>query len=434
MFGNTNLTFLSKFYHLCKIFKISAFSRTQPVFLEHRTAILLTFHYTFSILLKVYYQKYSEVIVKNPFLLEPYTSKELFCDREQELKEIVSLLTNGSNVTLISPRRYGKTGLIFRTFEDLREKKCTCIYADIFSAQNLDDFLKILSEAIVNAVTSESIIKKFFNALKNARPTLSYDPISGSPQVSLSFQTDSQKHPTLKSIFDFLEKQETQIIFAIDEFQQIREFKETNTEALLRTYIQQLHHVKFIFCGSKKHLMADMFTNAKKPFYESSRTIYINRIDADKYKAFITGLFKKAGKSIDDDAVDFILGWTKRHTYYTQFVCNQVFADSSQRITLEDVKNVASRILRFETTNFIERRNLITEKQWKYLVAVAKEGEVKKPTAADFLMKYKIGNAATAKKILTALVEKELLLEQSDLNGKSYSVYNVFMSRWMETL
>ena len=394
----------------------------------------MTFYYTFSILLKVYYQKYSEVIVKNPFLLEPYTSKELFCDREQELKEIVSLLTNGSNVTLISPRRYGKTGLIFRTFEDLREKKCTCIYADIFSAQNLDDFLKILSEAIVNAVTSESIIKKFFNALKNARPTLSYDPISGSPQISFSFQTESQKTPTLKAIFDFLEKQGKQVIFAIDEFQQIREFKETNTEALLRTYIQQLHHVKFIFCGSKKHLMADMFTNAKKPFYESSRTIYIDRIDSEKYKAFIASLFKKAGKSIDDEAIEFILNWTKRHTYYTQFVCNQAFAGNSKRVSLENVKNVISSIIRFEIPNFIERRNLLTEKQWQFLIAVAKEGSVKQPTAGAFLMKYGIGNSATAKKILEALVEKELLLEQSDLNGKSYSVYNVFMSRWMESL
>lgn len=371
--------------------------------------------------------------MKNPFLLEPYTSKELFCDREQELKDIVSFLTNGSNVTLISPRRYGKTGLIFRTFEELREKKYTCIYADIFSAQNLEDFLKILSEAIVSAV-SGSIIKKFFNALKNARPMLSYDSVSGSPQVSLSFQMDSQKPPTLKSILDFLEKQGKHVILAIDEFQQIRDFKETNIEALLRTYIQQLHHVKFIFCGSKKHLMTDMFTNAKKPFYESSRTVYIDRIDLEKYKAFIMSLFTKNGKNIDDDAVDFILEWTKRHTYYTQFVCNQVFAESSKKITLEDVKNTASSILRLEITNFIERRNLLTEKQWKYLVAVAKEGEVKKPTAADFLMKYQIGNAATAKKILTTLVEKELLLEQSDLSRKSYSVYNVFMSRWMESL
>ena len=370
----------------------------------------------------------------NPFLLEPYTSKELFCDREQELKDITSFLKNGSNVTLISPRRYGKTGLIFRTFDDLREKNFICIYADIFSVQNLDDFIKILSEAIVSNLASDSLIKKFFNALKNARPLLSYDPISGSPQVTLSFQTDSQKQPTLKSIFDFLEKQGKQIVFAIDEFQQIREFKETNIEALLRTYIQQLHHVKFIFCGSKKHLMADIFTNAKKPFYESSRTIHIDRIDSEKYKEFITHLFQKAGKKIDEDAVGFILDWTKRHTYYTQFVCNQVFADSAAKISLEDVKATASKIMRFEIPNFIERRNLITEKQWKYLVAVAKEGEVKKPTAADFLMKYQIGNAATAKKIVTALVEKELLLEQSDLNGKSYSVYNVFMSRWMETL
>ena len=115
--------------------------------------------------------------------------------------------------------------------------------------------------------------------------------------------------------------------------------------------ILQMHHVKFIFCGSKKHLMADMFTNAKKPFYESSRTIYIDRIDSEKYKKFITYLFQKAGKNIDEDAVDFILEWTKRHTYYTQFVCNRVFAESSKNISLEDVKKTISSILRFEVPN-----------------------------------------------------------------------------------
>lgn len=122
--------------------------------------------------------------------------------------------------------------------------------------------------------------------------------MSGNPQVTFTFQLDEQRKLTLKSIFDFLEKQEKQIILAIDEFQQIREFKEKNTEALLRTYIQQMHHVKFIFCGSKKHLMADMFTNAKKPFYESSRTIHIDRIDSEKYKEFITHLFQRAKKTL----------------------------------------------------------------------------------------------------------------------------------------
>ena len=372
--------------------------------------------------------------MENPFSLEPYTTKENFCDREQELKDIVSFLTNGSNITLISPRRYGKTGLIFRTFEELQKQHYTCIYADIFSAQNLDDFLKILSEAIINSLKEDSLIKKFFIALKNVRPLLSYDPISGSPQISFTFQLDGQKTLTLKSIFDFLEKQRKHIILAIDEFQQIRDFKETNIEALLRTYIQQLHHVKFIFCGSKKHLMTDMFTNAKKPFYESSRTVYIDRIDSEKYGVFIKKSFKKAGKVIDDEAVEFILEWTKRNTYYTQFVCNRIFAESSNKITLDTAKRVVTSILRIEAANFIERRNLITDRQWRYLIAVAKEGSISQPTASAFLMKYNIGNSASALKLLTALVEKELLLEQSDLNGKSYSVYNVFMSRWMETL
>ena len=149
--------------------------------------------------------------MENPFSLEPYTTKENFCDREQELKDIISFLTNGSNVTLISPRRYGKTGLIFRTFEDLKEKHYTCIYADIFSAQSLDDFIKILSEAIVSSITNESLIKKFFIALKNVRPLLSYDSMSGSPQVTFTFQLDEQKKLTLKSIFDFLENKKNKL-------------------------------------------------------------------------------------------------------------------------------------------------------------------------------------------------------------------------------
>ena len=372
--------------------------------------------------------------MENPFILEPYLSKEFFCDRETELNEIVSLLTNGSNVSLISPRRYGKTGLILRSFEELREKNYLCIYADVFAAQKLEDFIKILSEAIIGSIQEDSFIKNFFRALKGARPLLSYDPISGNPQVSLSFQLDEQKPQTLKSIFDFLEKQRKKVIFAIDEFQQIRYFKESNTEALLRTYIQRLHKVKFIFCGSKKHLMTDMFTSAKSPFYESSRCINIDLIDSENYANFIKRLFKEKGRKIDDEAVDFILGWSKRHTFYTQVLCNRVFAESRKHTCIDNVKSVASKIIKYEIPNFIERRNLITDKQWRFLVAVAKEGEIRQPTASQFLMKYNIGTSATAKKIVNTLVEKELLLEQNDLKGKRYSVYNVFMSRWMETL
>ena len=74
--------------------------------------------------------------MENPFSLEPYTTKENFCDREQELKDIISFLTNGSNVTLISPRRYGKTGLIHHV-HGLMPKEYVGVYFDIFATRNL---------------------------------------------------------------------------------------------------------------------------------------------------------------------------------------------------------------------------------------------------------------------------------------------------------
>ena len=207
--------------------------------------------------------------MENPFVLSPYVSKELFCDREKETAAIIDDLSNGVNVTLISPRRYGKTGLIYRVLDDLSRVQPATIrcYCDIYSADSLEGFVKLLSEAIVRSVKVESAVKKFFSVFGGIRPLLSYDPITGSPQISITYQNDGQKLDTLKNIFDFLASLDKKVVVALDEFQVVRNFKDANMEALLRTYIQSLKNVRFIFCGSKKHVMSDMFVNEKNPFY-----------------------------------------------------------------------------------------------------------------------------------------------------------------------
>ncbi len=94
------------------------------------------------------------------------------------------------------------------------------------------------------------------------------------------------------------------IVFAIDEFQQIWEYKRINMETILRKHIQHLHNVRFIYCGSKKDTMTDMFIDAKKPFYESTSFCYLTKIPVKVYGAFIREKFGTAGKSIDDDSLD----------------------------------------------------------------------------------------------------------------------------------
>ena len=54
----------------------------------------------------------NRAIFDNPFVTTGYVGAAYFCDREKETEDIVRLLTNGNNVALISPRRYGKTDLL----------------------------------------------------------------------------------------------------------------------------------------------------------------------------------------------------------------------------------------------------------------------------------------------------------------------------------
>lgn len=371
----------------------------------------------------------------NPFILRPYVSKELFCDRKQEMNDIIRFLENGANVSLITMRRIGKTGLILRTFDELRTKKYgyKTIYADIYSTQNVDDFVSTLASAVV-AQTKESGIKAFFSILGGICPLLSYDPVNGQPQVSVIFQNDTQRFSTIESIFEYLEHLDEKVVIAIDEFQQIREYEGVNMEGFLRSKIQHLKNVSVIFSGSDKRLMTDMFESERAPFYQSVTNVPLDKIDPQIYAAFITELFEKGGKHIEKRAVDYILEWSRCHTLYTQTLCNFTYMLSGENVSVEDVNKAIDLIFRTEADKFYTIRTMLTKGQWKYLECVAKEGILKQPTSGKFLNKYDLGTAASSKRMLKSLLDKELLYENRTEDGSEYCVYNVFLSRWLERL
>lgn len=372
----------------------------------------------------------------NPFILEPYKSKELFCDREEETARLLDCITNGRNAILISPRRLGKTGLIYRTFEEIRDRNLPyeTFYMDVSSSQSIDDFVKLLAEAVAGVLNRQNRIKDFFRALKGLRPLLGYDPVNDSPTLSFTFQTMAQKEQTVKSIFSFLDSRRRPVVLAIDEFQQVREYPDVYMEALLRTYIQPLHNVRFIFCGSKKHIMTDMFTNALRPFYESTTNIPVSKLNPVVYAAFIEKHFREAGKTIPKDCLDEIISWTRDHTFYTQTLCNEVFHLSGTLVTDEDVLRAKGIILAANRDRFLEIQRLITPAQWKLMKAIAKDEVVRHPTSSDFIRRHRLSSGPAVLKNLRTLADKELVLTDASEEDVSYSIYNVFLSRYLELL
>lgn len=370
----------------------------------------------------------------NPFIFNGYAGAKAFCDRKRELEMLVGFAESGVNTTLIAQRRMGKTGLIFRLMDELRNtgSAVSPIYMDIFATRDISELNKSIANAILKTFPEKtSIGKRMVKLLKGLRPIIAFDPISGAPQVQFTYQNPSEKEQTLEELLQFLEMQNTPILFAIDEFQQIREYPEQNVEALFRTCMQRLHNVRFLFCGSKKHLMVDIFGNPQRPFFSSTQFVGLEEIPAESYASYIQKLFAQGGMEIADDAIRLILEWTRRHTYYTQRLCHDVFEYKHKKIDIEDINNSCDRLLKLNEPYFLQYKQLLTAGQWNFLIALAKGEVVTQPYAYDFLKKNNIGATAVARRQLTTLIDKDLVFEETTKEGTIYRVADMFLLRWM---
>ena len=369
----------------------------------------------------------------NPFIYQGYESPAYFCDRKAETTTLLSHLRNGRNVTLISPRRIGKTGLIKNTFFYLQkeERDAVCLYLDIFATKNLHDFVEQLGVMVINDIVRKnaSFIEKtiaFFSAL---RPVLSMDPLTGEPSVSITIEP-SQEEMTMRSIFNYLNESGREIYIAIDEFQQIAEYPEKGTEALLRSYIQFAQHVHFIFSGSKFHLMAEIFGSPKHPFYQSTEMLGLKPLKEDVYYDFCSHFFKGKGGNLSEEIFEYIYKQFEGHTWYVQCIMNRLYETEEIVDSIEQVNAALLSILQGREPQFESLVQFFTENQFTLLKAIAREGIVAQPTSGKFIKEHNLSGASSAKAALKVLEEKELVYR----TNKGYIIYDRFMDLWLKRL
>ncbi len=366
----------------------------------------------------------------NPFLVYGYESPAYFCDRETETKQLISDLNNGWNITLVSPRRMGKTGLIKNAFYHIRQdnKNAVCVYADIFGTNSTADFVSVLGTALLNALMSkgEKALHKIMQFFASWRPIVSMDPMSGEPSLSITLDPQDATL-NLQQIFNMIKDSDREIFIAIDEFQQINEYDDHGLEAQLRSYIQFLHNAHFIFSGSKQHLMAEMFLSPKRPFYQSTRIMEIEAIGEESYYAFATKFFKERHLSIDATVFHYLYDNLEGHTWYMQSVLNQLYTGSEDVTTTEQVDRAFHQLVMSNNGYYETILTLLPEKQQRLLAAIASEGKVSTPTSGQFVSHYELTSASSVSSALKALTDKELIYH----SPSDYHVYDRFFAMWL---
>ena len=366
-------------------------------------------------------------VPKNPFLIAGYESPTYFCDREKETKALHSALQNERNVVLLSARRMGKTGLIHHLFATISSSEAYCIYVDIYRTECLKDFIECFGRAIIGQCGTPSARERVMQILHSLRFSFSTDMITGQPEIGVTLVNQQEEIVSLSQIFSYMEQADKPVYVAIDEFQRILDYPEKNIEETLRSYIQHLRNVFFIYSGSQKHMMIEMFSSAKRAFYQSAQNMHLGAIDEDAYYTFCCRHLQNHQQNLSKEAFHFLYEILSAHTWYIQSVMNRLYVLGSPQITIETIQQVICDLLEENQFAYQNYCTLLAPNQLRVLRAIAKEGHVKEPNRQGFLTKYSLSAPSTVRSAIKVLVEKEFV---QDNNGE-YSIYDRFFGIWL---
>ena len=376
--------------------------------------------------------------ITNPFIIRGAIPEAYFCDRERETERLVRYLTNGEHVVLHAPRRIGKSKLIEHCFEQPAIKgKYYTIFVDILQTGNLQEFTFEFGKAVFETTASlgNKMLKQFAQTVQSLHGDYSIDPFTGFPKFSMSIGHIANPIYTIEEVFRFLEQADKPCIVAIDEFQRIADYPEKNVEAILRSHIQRMRNCEFVFAGSDRHLLGQMFQDYNRPFYESAAILTLEKIERSVYNAFVLKHFEEFGKHIASEDVDRVYNLFDGNTYAMQKTIHTAFSllSENETCTLPTIRQAIDDII--EDNDFSYRTHLMPMglSQKEILYAIARSGVASQITGAAFVNKYRLGSASSVQSAVRKLKADGWISEYMNQEGqKKYQLNDYFLMLWIQ--
>ena len=370
-------------------------------------------------------------MINNPFILYGYESEEYFCDRKEETAELKRLITNGNNVALLAPRRIGKTGLIENLFHQSQVRRQYYTFlVDIYATKNIEEFVMAMGSSMLSSLRpfGQKVMQRFVSFLASLRSGISFDAL-GNPSWNVEVGDIRTPQATLDELFRYIDEAGKPCIIAIDEFQTVSNYQEGNVEAILRTYVQRCRNARFIFSGSQRTMMGEIFLSPSRPFYQSTSMMNIGSIPLDKYTAFVKNHFDVAGKSISSEVISDIYQRFDGITWYLQRVMNEFFSITPQGYECTDVMTdtAIKNILKASEFTYQSLLFQLPPRQKELLVAICKEGKAKNITSSTYIQKYHLLSSSSVQSAIKGLLEKNFVTS----NLGVYEVYDKFFGMWL---
>ena len=369
--------------------------------------------------------------MKTPFVYGVAAEEMYFTDREKETYRLTMNFENGLNTIIISPRRWGKTSLVNKVAEQMKNhSEIRIVRMDAFSVRTPEDFYRLFATEIIKQTASRveewmENAKRFLSSLVPV-VTMSADPMSP-VSFSLKSVVSNYGEEVLTLPERIAKEKNIHIVICIDEFQQIGELNDSITfQKKLRSVWQHQHSVSYCLYGSKRHLLMNMFGSRSYPFYKFGDMIFLERIPIEYWYEYIQKRFEQVGKQISTEIIDQIYAYVDGNSSYVQQLSWLVWARTTNEANEEILADAQQDLLHQNHALFMEQMNGLTQYQIRFVRAIM-DGKALEINRKDTIEEYELGSSANIATIKKALQKKELI----EIEGKDIHFSDPIFIHWL---
>ena len=365
----------------------------------------------------------------SPFKYGCTVSDEFFCPRPDLEKRLAGHIKSGQHVAVVGPRRTGKSSLVLETAR--KAKGYALFHVDFLDVRSRAEMCKRLVASLARLESSDSWISKTMKALVRLRPMLSIDPRDGSPTISIDTR-EASALGSLDCILDALVAQtaKRKVCAVFDEFQDVMNVEDgENALAILRSRIQLDSKTPYVFLGSVRHRMLDIFLDSRSPFYHGAAILDVGEIAADDFYEFLSRRFALGKRSFPREAFDAVASAVRNTPGYVQEVCDALWQTSARGnvISSKDIAKALEVIFAREGEHFSFAIRQLTAIQTQVLTAISVRGG-REVYSGDFLEFAGVKSTASVKRAISRLVDEGLVCH---VDG-GYRIDNPFFAEWVK--
>lgn len=373
----------------------------------------------------------------SPFKYGGEVSGYRFYDRKEDAKKLHRRLADGStNVVLYAPRRYGKTSLVLKVLEQLRtEDSIPGLIFDMTKASSLERFCFEYANAVFALVGGrKELFHKIADWLQHLHPKVSFGGDGGAPGVTFDY-CERMSALSISEVLDLPEKLmhelgDKPLVVAFDEFQEVAEMsKEFPLENIFRSCIQSHRNVRYVFLGSKTHLLKRMFGDHARPFYKSALPMPLGKPPEPESVEFIIARFKEEGLEISEPDAAEIVKVSENIPYYLQAMSSLAYEKVTEarrnRVENADIVAAADELVGLNVGLFEEQMRNFSDAKCALVRALAEE-----PTTAfdeSYRERHRLPTYSTVHSALKDLIDDGTV--ESDDAG--YRLGDPMLSRYI---